>query len=149
MPECKLTPKTAEKIIELIENNVPYEMAAWGAGICEKTLYVWLSKGKEDEKNKIKSAFSELLQGVKEAECKKIAQHLLAIQNQEKNWQSRAWILERRWRKQFGQDAGIIQELLEKQEKLEAMLSKCIQQGAITQQQTLIELQSESNNDSA
>jgi len=41
-----------------------------------------------------------------------------------KNWQAIAWLLERCFREDFGADAGVIQILLEKAEKMEQSLKR-------------------------
>jgi hypothetical protein len=93
-------------------------MAAWHARISESTLYGWLRHGLEDIENGIDSEFSKFLQDIKEAESHKIVGHMDALEEQSERWQSRAWILERRWRNQFTDKAAEI-EFRERLEKLE------------------------------
>ena len=121
---CKISAVARAHIIDAIDRNLPYEMAAWAARISEQTLYTWLKQGAVDVAAQKNTEYSNLLEDMHESECRKVVQHLDSIERQTKNWQARSWILERRWRKYFGVDAGLIQDLMEKQEKLQAMFEK-------------------------
>jgi hypothetical protein len=107
----KISPKIKAKILDAIEGNLPYDMAAWSARICEKTLYTWINKGKADREAGIESEYLDLLQGIKEVEANKVRKLEANIEMGIERWQSQAWLLERRWRQYFGADAGIIAEL--------------------------------------
>jgi hypothetical protein len=107
------TQEKHDKIIASIKRNLPYEAAAWSARICERTLYYWIESGRNDFKEGNDTVFAQLLQDILETEAEKMGEHLDAIEGGHIAWRGRLAILERRWRKFFGADAGIIQELLE------------------------------------
>src|SRR3990167_933993 len=121
----KISDERINKIVDSISSNCPYQVAAWGAGICETTLFDWLKTGKEDIANDIDSLYSRLAKSVKEAEHNKMKDHLSVIQSatdgEEKNWQARAWILERRWRQYFGQDAAQLAEIKQMHSEMKEM----------------------------
>ena len=54
---------------------------------------------------------ANFLQAIKSTESAKIRKLSENIEHGADKWQSSAWLLERRWRKYFGADAGIIAEL--------------------------------------
>jgi len=118
------TKEKHDSIVNSISKNCPYEVAAWGARICEGTLYNWLNKGKADLAAGINSEFVQLLKDITQAEHNKIQEHLEKIELNPTASKGRMWILERRWRKYFGQDAAFYQELLEKATRLDETLKK-------------------------
>lgn len=117
----KLTDWRVKGIIDAIAKNIPYKLAAEANGIGERTFYDWLTYAKEDREAGIESDFTHFSRLVKETEMKKIDEHLEYMEAGGKNWQARAWILERRWRQLFGVDAGGIEELTEKVNKVLAL----------------------------
>jgi len=115
----KMCPKIRAKIIDAILHNLPYEMAAWSARIDESTLYDWINRGIKDRENgNNDSEFAKFSKDIKEAEMTKVKSHIAALEDQTERWQARAWLLERRWRKQFTADSVEI-EMRERLEKLE------------------------------
>lgn len=102
-----------KQIIKSIKRNAPYKVAAWSARVCERTFYNWITWGRDDIKNDVESDFAQLLQDILSTEANKIMDHLDAIEKGNEGWRGRLLILERRWREFFGQDAGIIQDLVE------------------------------------
>lgn len=117
-PFYKYTKIVHFTIVTSISRNAPYEVAAWCARISEKTLYEWIKKGNDDIKNGRRTNFATLVEDILEAEGQKIISHLDAIEGGEDSWRGRLAILERRWRKFFGVDAGIIQDLMDNITKL-------------------------------
>lgn len=112
-------------ILEAIRQNLPYEACAWRAKIWEQTLYDWLSKGKKEQQQDIKNGrYRSFYENVLYEETLKMAEHLKMMEAGEKGWQGRQVILERRWRKFFGQDAAILKEMEERIAKLEVDRSK-------------------------
>lgn len=114
-----LTPEVRAIIVEAVATGLPYEMAGWAARICEKTMYTWLKRGQKDIDDNIESEWSLFLQDIKQAEMGRVGKHFNRINKGKKSWQANAWVLERRWRKNFGQDAAIIQELTSRLDSLE------------------------------
>jgi len=124
----KITPEIRKIILDSINSALPYEAAAWRAGICEKTLYNWLNKAKADKEAGIESEHLSLLQDIKAIEGNRMQALAESVMGGVDRWQSCAWMLERRWRQFYGADAGIIAELQqtfkELNDKFEAQKSK-------------------------
>ena len=97
----KFNSERAEKIITAVSNFVPYSLAAESNGINRCTLADWINKGLEDLKEGKKTALSEFSSNLKKSECVAIIQLLDDIKMGVKSWQSRAWILERRFPTEF------------------------------------------------
>jgi len=123
----KLNDEKHALIIEAIESNLPYVFAAGYARICERTLYTWISKGKEDIANALDTKFSRLLHDIKTAEAKKVQAHLGACEAQSERWQARMTILERRWRSEFSVDGGEIIELRKQMDEIKTMFKSIME----------------------
>lgn len=115
----KFCPEMVNKILEGIEAVLVLRQVAGYAEIHFTSLYNWLNDGKEDVLKGIWSEKARFFYAVKNAQAIEIKKLMLNIKKAIPNWQSQAWLLERCFREDFGQDAGIIQDLLAKCEKLE------------------------------
>ena len=125
----KFSAETTEKIIEGVEKVLVLgQVAAW-AQITRQTLYNWLNQGKEDIGKGLWSEHAQFFYKVKGKQCEEVAKLQLHIRNAIPNWQSQAWLLERCFREDFGADAGIINDLLEKCTKLESEFKKMNERG--------------------
>ena len=84
-----------------------YEIAAEHAGICRKTLYSWIEKGKTANKG---STFYTFLHEFRKAEARAALTSLTTIQREIQNgdWKAAAWFLDRR--AGFRRDATISNE---------------------------------------
>src|SRR5690349_1073796 len=95
------------------------------AGITEKTLYNWINKGKEaiecDEED---NPYRDFVVQLWKVEAEKVMRCLDVISGESPQWKAHMAILERRWRKFFGQDAGIIHEMGEKLKDLEEIIKR-------------------------
>lgn len=114
----KFTPERRQAILDSIGKRIPYILAAESNGICEETLYAWLRQGIEDREQGIESEFARFSEDLKRVEREKIEHHLRKIDENVKNWQADAWILERRWYKLFGANVQL-NELNDRLDKLE------------------------------
>lgn len=117
-----ITPEICANILESIDSALPYDAAAWRAGICEKTLYNWINQGKADKEAGVDSEFLKLLQGIKKAEGDRMQALAQSIMSGVDRWQSCAWMLERRWRQFYGVDAGVIAEIQQTFNELKAKM---------------------------
>jgi IS30 family transposase len=107
----KIDPRIHQIIIEGIKSNLPYKFCAWDAGITERTIYNWLKWGERDSDDNLITMWSEFFHAVKDAEAKKVKEHLRVIESCPERWQARMTILERRWREDFSADATQLQEI--------------------------------------
>ena len=97
----KFTPEAARIICEELADGATYEEAANAAGVSYVTFLSWKQKGEKDTEG----PYLEFFNDIKRAEdCSK--QTLLSrIKDAGKDpryWQANAWILERRFPKEFG-----------------------------------------------
>ncbi len=128
----KFTPEMQERILEGMKKVLVKRHAAAYAGIHHKTLYRYLEWGEEDLLNDLDTDYAKFCAAFKRTQADKIDELVDGIQSRKKNWQALAWLLERCFRQDYGQDAGIIQELLEKSNRMEDDFKKLI--NGITQQ---------------
>ena len=96
----KLTPETEEKIFNSVRLGCPVLKSCEYAGINKDTYYEWIKRGKA-EKTGVYKEFSDKL---KEIEAEATLRLLKQIQ-EDSSWQSKAWILERRFKHDWGRDA--------------------------------------------
>lgn len=109
----KICPEARQKILDAIGRNCPYQQAAHLGKIHESTLYRWLNQGEKDQKDGIITEYSLFREDLNEIEAKKVQDHLDVLNScGPEKWQARAWVLERRWRSQFGADAAQLAEFL-------------------------------------
>jgi len=114
----KFNPERCAAIISSISKRVPYEIAAEANGITFQTLYNWLNDGERDIANDVHSEKAVFFEAIKKAEEARIIKHMENIDAGIDKWQGQAWILERRWHNQFGNNA-MVKEMNERLDKLE------------------------------
>lgn len=87
----KLTEEVKQKLTEALENGNSLEPSCAYAGISYQTFRNWLERGESEGKGEYFEFFEEVQRAIATAEIK-----LVAKINQDKDWKSAAWILERR-----------------------------------------------------
>jgi len=122
-----LTEKVQDIIIDSILNNLPYVKAFNLAGIGNKTFYNWKKRAEEEEERGEETIYTQLFHLIREAESKAIYGHLAAIKEGKTGWQSRSWILERRWREHFANDSYQLDDLRRQLEELRGWLQQISQ----------------------
>lgn len=91
-----------------IENGITQRDAALMCGISEACLYKWLGRGKQEIELGIDaedSIYVELVESLKRSEPKFKAYHIQQIHKASrdlKQWQASAWLLERKYPREFG-----------------------------------------------
>lgn len=105
----KFSPEICEAILHAVSKHVPYEIAATANGISERTFYEWLEIGDMDRDHGIDSDYAKFSQSIKATEQKKIIEHTEALEQSPERWQSKGWLLERRWWKHYGQNAPLVE----------------------------------------
>jgi hypothetical protein len=100
---CKLTPETAEKILERIRAGAYRETACAAAGIGSRTLRDWLRKAAHSKSCGVETKFTEFADRMDEAEAEAEHTELDFIRRAgSDDWRAAAWILERRGAKRWG-----------------------------------------------
>lgn len=93
---CKLTPEVTQKICDAVRVGLPYADCAKLAGVSYEVIKVWRRRGEQGDEPY--ATFLAALQAA-DAECIHAA---LKIVGGAKEWQSKAWLLERRRPQDFG-----------------------------------------------
>jgi transposase len=93
----KLTPDLAEKIANYISTGNYASVVCGLVGITETTYYSWLEKGRKAKSGK----YLEFLESIKKAEAAREAKWIKDIDG-DPSWQSKAWLLERRYPERWG-----------------------------------------------
>ena len=112
--KTKLEDDIQQRLILAIERGLTIVDACEYSGISEKTYYNWLNKDttqiKDDEERK---KFVQFLQDIKKAqsECQ---MYCLDFIMKDKSWQSKAWLLERRFPDRWAKKDMTINENNEK-----------------------------------
>ncbi len=113
----KFNPTLAASIAEDIAQLVPYTIVAEAHQVDRKTLYNWINQGfKEIQEGKKNTKLAQFFNTIKKSQCIAVKELLNEIKKGEKGWQSRAWILERRFPLEFSSCA---QELLQMKEQID------------------------------
>lgn len=95
----KLNDEITKEICNKIENGVSRKDAAITSGICEKTFYNWIEKGKEAKTGK----YLQFLQSIKKAESElKATYEKIIFDNAPKDWRAGMTWLERKYSDEYG-----------------------------------------------
>lgn len=114
----KLTPQIQRVILNAVRAAVPMNKAAALAGVDVSTIFGWKKLGKKQKSG----IYFEFFTALKKAESEFIRKALNQIQTiarTEKQWTALAWILERRFPEEFGNQRHVIADLEKKVKALE------------------------------
>lgn len=84
---------------------MPYEMAAWKAGVSDRIIYIWKKQGETDYNNDVDSPDSRFFQALKIAEAEYVSECMDVVNAGKADWTARMTVLERRHRTYFGKEA--------------------------------------------
>lgn len=96
--KSKLTPELQAELLRYISADNFFETACWAVGITPKTGYNWLKRGERESSG----IFREFYLAAKRAEALSEIADIAYIKAGKDNWQSRAWIRERKSWKRWG-----------------------------------------------
>lgn len=100
----KFTRDTVERLLEAVRAGLPYHLAAEAAGISESTFYDWqrgkFPRGLDEDQKALKSEFLEGLTRAKGDSALTLMQIIKDAAPED--WRAAAWILERRFPRDFG-----------------------------------------------
>lgn len=106
----KLTEARHKRIVADIRAGNFAQIAAVASGITEQTYYNWLNRGAtdlaSDDPADHRTIYARFFEAVKRAEAEAEVKQLREMQRDEK-WQRRAWWLERRFPKRWGQKQSL------------------------------------------
>ena len=106
----KLTETRHNQIVRDIKAGNFAQVAAVASGITEQTYYNWLTRGQadlaSDDPETRGSVYARFFEAIKRAEAEAEVKQLREMQRDDK-WQRRAWWLERRFPKRWGQKQSL------------------------------------------
>lgn len=106
----KLTKARHDKIVRDIRKGNFAQVAALASGVTEQTYYNWLKRGQDealsDDPDTQQSIYAKFFEAVKTAEATAELRQVDEMQRDDK-WQRRAWWLERRFPKRWGQKQSV------------------------------------------
>lgn len=106
----KLTEARHKAIVKAIREGNFAQVAAAAHGITEQTYYNWLTRGQADldsgDPERESSIFAKFFEAIKQAEAEAEIKMMRELQRDEK-WQRRAWWLERRFPRRWGQKQSL------------------------------------------
>lgn len=99
MPASKFSPEVQARVCAALERAVPRDKAALIGNISPRCFHDWMRRGIAGDERYV--AFAD---AVKAAEARCVERQLERIEAaaESGSWQASAWILERRWHKDFG-----------------------------------------------
>lgn len=106
----KLTKRLKDSLFKALKDGVSYETACEFAGIWPSTFYKWISEGERDKENNFKTEFSEFSEDIKKVNAT-VEIDLIQQVSKDKSWQSKAWILERRFPDKWGRKERVEGEI--------------------------------------
>jgi len=123
--KTKLTPELSEKIANYISTG-NYDCVVCGlVGIHVSTYYRWLSMGEKAKKG----PYKEFYDAIKKAEAAREMKWIRDI-DADTSWQSKAWLLERRYPERWGKREA---KVLENGEKPFELIVKVVEASDISQ----------------
>jgi hypothetical protein len=102
----KLTQDVADEFLACLSAGVPARYSSMRVGVSERSIRSWVRQG-DDEPD---GPYSEFAAAVKKARGAFVYAHLSKI-GSAKEWQSSAWLLERLYPREFGQQRDKIKQL--------------------------------------
>jgi hypothetical protein len=94
----KLNDDVARAYVEAVREGATYDLAAYSAGITRQTAHNWLRAGEAADDGPERDFFD----AVKKAEAECAREALRTVRGGQMNWQASAWLLERRYREDYG-----------------------------------------------
>jgi hypothetical protein len=97
-PKLKITPELIKKIAKAVEVGTPYKYAARHAGISPDTFDAWYRRGRGEAIG----PYHDFYEAIEQANSGCIVGCLTSVRVGRQGWQGSAWILERRFKQEFG-----------------------------------------------
>lgn len=105
-----LLKKVKEEICGYVENGNTFKDAFTLAGVGESTFYDWKKRGKEDIAEGKVSIYADFHQSLEKSLSMFKAWHIQNIMKaakEDKQWTASAWLLERKFREEFGRTLDV------------------------------------------
>ena len=109
LPPCKLgrlTPRVHQVVVAAVRRGAYWSVAAGAAGIAQRTIFDWISRGKREEAAGIKSRYTRLLHALARAQDELEAELAAKLSSggdgKYPDWRAQAFVLERRFKDRWG-----------------------------------------------
>jgi hypothetical protein len=89
-------------VVEKVRAGNYFQISVAASGVSIKTGSNWRKQGEQDDEANVDSLFREFFLSIEEAEAEAEVDDIRDIRNGCENWQSKAWIRERRSRERWG-----------------------------------------------
>lgn len=135
MSVLKLTPEVHDGIIEAIADGAPEAAAAHAVLISDRCLTEWKQIGKRDLEEGNDTIYSRLVLDIKKVRQKLMRELLNNIKAAGKNkeqWTANGWMLERIWRRHFGKEADLYEEVKKEQDEIKSLLKQLLEKKEIS-----------------
>ncbi|MGE9266468.1 MAG: helix-turn-helix domain-containing protein [Verrucomicrobiales bacterium] len=106
------TPETAQRVLEAVEKGLTYKQAAAYAGISYTTLNRWRLAGESDDGEPHFRKFWKSLQQANGHAAFRLIGHIEGAAKRG-DWKAAGWIMERRFRDEWGSKGGNFNDPLE------------------------------------
>ena len=97
-----LTQELINRICEKVRAGNYFTTSASACGITVRSINLWMVKGEKDDEAGLDTPHRELFLSITEADATAEIEDIRDIRNGCDNWQSKAWIRERRSRERWG-----------------------------------------------
>lgn len=124
MINCPFKNGAKNLVLEGVDMLLTNRLAAHYAGIDHTTLEKWLQRGRKERKEGKETEHVDFLREMNKRRANKAVKLLQKIDNPGKYWLAADKLLARCFREDYGDDAGIIKELLESQKKIREFFEK-------------------------
>lgn len=106
----KFTPETVNALLAGVRAGLPFRLAAEAAGISETTFHEWQSgKLPRGADKMLKAEFSDQLTRAKGESARRLTALISSAATDD--WRAAAWLLERRFPRDFARDASLYERL--------------------------------------
>ncbi|MEN9450052.1 MAG: hypothetical protein RJA83_666 [Pseudomonadota bacterium] len=109
-------------LLEDAKKMIPLSFSANARGISSSTLYRWLERGLKESDEGRKTELSKFAMQLRKIDCENIEILISEVRSGCKVWQSKAWLLERRYPTEFTLYSGEFNRLREEINDLKAMI---------------------------
>lgn len=121
----EITPEIHKQIVMLVRKHLVINQSAESIGIAKSTAKHWIYMGDADRKNGINdSVYARFSADIRAAQAAKVLELMSNIEVREERWQANAWLLERCVREDFGADAAILMDIVEKFNEMQKNFNK-------------------------
>jgi len=119
-----LTPEVHDRLVQAAREVIVPTQVAHRARIPKNTFHGWIKRGLVDMEEGNSTIYAQLANDYYHALSDVVAESIKDIRRCPKNYQALTWLLERCFRKDFGNDSELIVEILSNFDRINELLEK-------------------------